>query len=312
MKPQIISASRRTDIPAFYSPWLVNRLRAGWVLTYNPFNRKPKRVSLKAEEVAGIVFWSKNFAPLLPYLREIGELGYRCFFLFTLTGLPRIFEPATPPVEEAVSAFQALASRYTPRHLVWRYDPILLSSLTDPDYHLRIFRELCQKLEGFTERCYISFLDPYPKVRRRLSALARRLDLEVFFEPDPQLKRQLAQELAGLASQHGITVWACCEGDLLWPEIGRARCVDPELLAQLFELDPHSYPPKPTRPGCGCHESVDIGMYETCPHLCLYCYANTSEGRVLSVYRQHDPAAPALSGWAVREEKLGAHPLSGR
>jgi hypothetical protein len=303
VKPQIISASRRTDIPAFYARWLVNRLRAGWALTYNPFNRRPVIVSLRPQEVAGIVFWSKNFAPLLPHLREIRALGYRYFFLFTLTGLPRIFEPATPPVEEAVAVFRALARQHSPRHLVWRYDPILLTSLTDPDYHLRTFRELCRQLEDYTERCYLSFVDFYPKVRRRLQALARKEGIEIFLEPDPQLKRQLAQELAKLAANHGIAVFACCEDELLGPGIGKARCVDPELLAPLFELDPKSYPAKPTRPGCGCHESVDIGVYETCPHLCLYCYANTSERRVLSAYRQHDPAAPALTGWgAAREE----------
>jgi len=294
LKPRIISASRRTDIPAFYGTWLLNRLRAGWALTYNPFNRRPMAVSLRPQDVAGIVLWSKNFGPFLTHAEEIRERGFNCFFLFTITGLPRLLEPHTPPVKEAVAAFRTLARRFSPHHLVWRYDPILLSPLTDPAYHLRTFGHLCRQLGGYTFRCYVSFLDFYPKVRRRLERLSRTAGLELLAEPLPETKLELLRELAKAAAKHNIEVRVCSED--LPPSTGlkKARCIDPELLAPLFGLDPALYPPKPTRPGCGCHESVDIGVYETCPHLCEYCYANTSPQRVLSAYRQHEPTAPAL------------------
>lgn len=295
-KPQIISASRRTDIPAFYSQWLVNRLRAGWVLTCNPFNYRPVKVSLKPAEVAGIVLWSKNFGPLLPHLPEIDAMGYRCFFIFTITALPRVFEPRVVNSEEAIAAFKSLARRYSPDHVQWRYDPIVLTSLTDPDYHLRTFRSLCRRLEGYTKRCYTSFATFYAKVRRRMEGLAARAGIEVWEDPPADQQRQLAEELAEIAGQHGIELFSCCNDLLVGEKIKKAHCIDAKVLAPLFGLQPNLYRPKPTRPQCGCYESVDIGMYDTCPHLCAYCYANASPRKVLLNFRRYDPSLPGLPG----------------
>lgn len=308
-KPQIISASRRTDIPAFYSTWLVNRLRAGWVLTYNPFNRRPVQVSLRPAEVAGIVLWSKNFGPLIPHLPEIEARGYRLYFIFTITGLPRVFEPGVVAPEEALAHFKLLAQRYSPEHVQWRYDPIILTSLTDPAYHRETFRTLCQELEGHTRRCYISFATLYPKVRRRLQALAAREGFQWWPEPPLEDKRQLATELAAIAARHGIELFSCCDELLVGERIKKAHCIDATILAPLFDLDPGLYRPKPTRPQCGCHESVDIGTYDTCLHLCAYCYANADAKRVLANRRRHDPSLPALPGPEYVEGQ-GPNPMS--
>jgi len=290
-KPQIISVSRRTDIPAFYGEWFMQRVRQGWALTCNPFSQRAFRVSLRPEDVGAFVFWSKNFAPFLPYLAELKTLGYKMTFLYTITGLPRVFEDRVPPAGVSVSTFQAISKIFSPRHIQWRYDPILLTSMTDEKFHLRQFRDLCRLLEGYTTRCYISFVSLYQKVERRLHALEKK-----GVNPLPVSEAEqaaLAQRLAEIAAEHGIDLYSCCNNHLVGGQVKKARCVDAELLAALFGFDAGLYRIKPTRKQCGCCESVDIGMYDTCPHGCIYCYANAGS-KAGKNYLRHDPDSPAL------------------
>jgi hypothetical protein len=290
-KPRIVSVSRRTDIPAFYGEWFMNRVRAGWAVSCNPFNRRAMRVSLRPEEVGALVFWSKNFAPFLPYLAELKALGYRMVFLFTITGLPRIFETRVPDTGVTVAALQAISRMFSPEHVQWRYDPIFLTSVTDEKYHLRRFRELCRFLSGYTTRCYISFVCLYPKVRRRLQALEKQ-GIKVFSVSEAE-QAALARQLAGIAAEYGIELYSCCNDHLVGGPVKKAHCVDAGLLASLFNLEAGFYRIRPTRKQCGCWESVDIGMYNTCPHGCIYCYASTGAGSSKN-YLRHDPGSPEL------------------
>jgi len=163
--PRIISTSRRTDIPALYGKWFTRRVREGWAASYNPFSRRAVRVSLLPSDVAAIVFWSKNFGPFLPHLAELVALSYKLVFHYTITGLPRVFECRVPDAGVAIAAFKAISRMFSNKHIQWRYDPILLTNITDEEYHLRQFRDLCRRLEGYTARCYTSFVNLYPKVQ---------------------------------------------------------------------------------------------------------------------------------------------------
>jgi DNA repair photolyase len=285
----IISASRRTDVPALYTPWLLGRLAAGYASYPNPFNGRPVTVSLRPEDVHTIVFWSRNFAPLLPHLDGLAERGYRFFFHYTITGAPRALEPYGPPREAAVATLRELAARTSPRHVQWRFDPILLTDQLDAAHYVEQFRQLAAALAGATERCTFSFATLYAKVVRRL----RRHGVG-FRDPALEEKRELAEMLASIGREYGISLYACCQEALLSPAVHRAHCVDGDLLAALSPDRPLDAPPRPTRPECGCVASHDIGVYDTCIHGCLYCYANTNHRTAQARFQAHDPAAEAL------------------
>ncbi|MEM3658682.1 MAG: DUF1848 domain-containing protein, partial [Candidatus Hadarchaeum sp.] len=256
---------------AFYGDWFMEKVRRGEVCVFHPYGRRKFTVSLKPEHVAALVFWSKNYAPFFRYLDDIEAHGHRCVFFFTITGLPKVLEPRVPPLREALATFKALSRRYSPRHVLWRYDPIVLSNRTPPEYHVKTFRYLCRQLEGYTHRCYISYVNFYPKVKRNLEKLAA---FGWIFPEFPKVEKiHLAEYLAGVAAAHGIEIYSCCNNFLTGLRIHRAHCVDVDLLSYLFGLDKALYRIRPTRSQCGCYESIDIGAYKTCWHRCLYCYA---------------------------------------
>ncbi len=207
----IISASRRTDIPAFYSQWMVNRLREGYCQVPNPFNaRQSARLWLAPQDVDAIVFWSRFPRPLLPFLPEIERMGHRFYFQYTLNNYPRLLEPHAPALSEALRAFCDLAQQIGPGRVIWRYDPILLSPLTPPEFHLENFQYLAQALYGSTRRCVISLYDPYTKIRLRMKK-ALQVDLS---QPDPEREGQippLLRGIAAIAAGYGIQMTSCAE-----------------------------------------------------------------------------------------------------
>jgi len=218
----IISASRRTDIPAFYSQWMVNRLREGYCQVPNPFNaRQSARLWLAPQDVDAIVFWSRFPRPLLPFLPEIERMGHRFYFQYTLNNYPRLLEPHAPALSEALRAFCDLAQQIGPGRVIWRYDPILLSPLTPPEFHLENFQYLAQALYGSTRRCVISLYDPYTKIRLRMKK-ALQVDLS---QPDPEREGQippLLRGIAAIAAGYGIQMTSCAEaGELTSPDSPR-------------------------------------------------------------------------------------------
>lgn len=291
----VISASRRTDIPAFYSEWFINRIRDGYVRWMNPFSHAISRVSLRTEDVSAIVFWSKNYLPLLPYLDELDAGGYRMLFHFTITGLPRIFEPRVPDAAELVECARILSQRYGSESVLWRYDPVLVSSISDAQYHVDRFRNLCSELEGAVKRCYFSFAIYYGKVLRSTETLHSETGIVCHDLPRDE-RVALAATLAEIAADHGIEMCSCCGDYLVDGPIKKAHCVDAELLQRLFPDKVENLAGRPTRKECGCYESKDIGTYQTCPHGCVYCYANTKAQIALQSLEKHDPLSDML-GW---------------
>lgn len=287
----IISASRRTDIPAFYMEWLVNRLRAGFCDVPNPFNpRQISRVALTPDAVTAMVFWTRNPAPFLPYLDELDAAGLRYYVQVTLMDNPRVLDPGVPRVDEAVAAFRALSARIGPERVVWRYDPVLFSDITSPAFHRGTFARLATALRGATRRCVVSFYDDYRNAGARLKKLG--INARVAGEDEV---RGLAAELAAVAGGQGLPLQACAEKFDLSPQgVRPGKCIDDALLYELFGI---VAPPKkdPSQRGaCGCVRSRDIGVYGTCTHGCAYCYATHNPVLAARRRRCHDPAAAAL------------------
>ncbi len=296
--PRIISVSRRTDIPAFYGEWFMNRLKEGCAGYVNPFGGQKYIISLKPEDVICFVFWSKNFAPFIENLKIIEDLGYRFYFNYTITGFPEIFERNMVRKEIAIKALKELSRLYSPKHINWRYDPIIISDITDYNFHIKNFEILASLLEGYVERCIFSFVMLYGKVTRNFEKLRREHHINIF-DPDIQLRLKLANELADIAESHGIKMLSCCGDYLLGPKIRKAHCIDGKLIEELFGIR-FKYREKPTRKDCSCTESVDIGAYDTCPHGCIYCYANVNKEIAEARFRGHDENS-AFLGYSKAE-----------
>ncbi len=286
----IISASRRTDIPAFYMSWLMQRLEAGAVSYPNPFGGEVYTVSLRPEDVHSIVFWSKNYGPFLPHMAELEARGYSFYCHYTLTGTPRAFEPHVPdPLTEGVPVLRELARRTSPRHVQWRFDPIIFTAELGEAFYLERFRELAAALEGATERCYFSFATFYGKAIRQL----KRAGVN-YRDPALEEKQSLVRAMADVAEAHGMKLYACCQASLATGRVRPAHCIDGELLASLFPDRPLAFKAGGTRAECGCVSSRDLGMYDTCPHSCLYCYANRDPERALARASRHSPEGEML------------------
>ncbi|GKH45678.1 DUF1848 domain-containing protein [Anaerotruncus massiliensis (ex Togo et al. 2019)] len=290
----ILSVSRRTDIPAYYSAWFLNRLAEGFVLVPNPHNpRQLSRIPLSPETVDCIVFWTKNPTPMLDALPRIEAAGYPFYFQFTLTPYGPRTEPGLPPKEELVRAFWALSRRLGPKRVVWRYDPVMVDGRYPTAWHLERFEALCNALEGAAERCVFSFVDPYRHTGGAYRETTRSECLDV------------AGGFGEIAARHGFSLFTCAETiDLSAFGIGHAACIDPELVGGILGCPVKAAKDPGQRPACGCCESVDIGAYNTCPGGCAYCYATTGRAAALRCAAAHDPAAPMLTGWPRGGERI--------
>jgi len=305
----ILSASRRTDLPAFYAEWFMNRVRAGFCQVPNPLRRSQvTRVSLDPAEVDAIVFWTRNPLPLLPHLEELDQRGLRYVFLMTVLGYPSALDPGCLPLEPAVEAFQRLAGCLGPERVAWRYDPVLLSPATPADWHRRRFADLARRLEGYTCRCQLSLVDLYPKIRPRLRDLE---GTDHHFGTNP-MDEELLRDLADLARQHGIEPQSCAETRDLRPcGIAAGRCIDADLLNRLFKTRVPTRKDPGQRTACGCATSRDIGMYDSCPAGCAYCYAVRSFERARRNRLDHDPRSPQMLGPAEVEGAPSGRPQPG-
>jgi hypothetical protein len=278
----IISASRRTDIPAFYTDWLLGHLRAGYCLVKNPFNpAQIKRVSLVPEDVDGIVFWTKNAAPLLSKIEELN--GYSYYFQYTITPYHLDIESGLADKRTVViPAFQRLSERIGKNCLIWRYDPIVITPRYSYEYHIRAFTKLCRLLHGSTGKCVISFAISYKSVAKNLSKIGHT-------ELEAQDKIKLAGDLLQIAGGYGIMLCACCElPELYQLGVQPVSCVD----ANMFGVD--TARDKNQRNGCNCAVSVDIGAYNSCMNGCRYCYANHNDTVVRKSHAEHDESSELL------------------
>lgn len=273
-KGMIISASRRSDIAAFHTEWFMEQVRKGFVDVRNPYNaRQVSRIPLDPESVDVFVFWTRNPLPLLPYMDELEARGYRSAFLVTVMDYPRELEPATPRVPEAVEALARLFERVGKYRIAWRYDPILLSSITPASFHEEAFSRLSEQIAPYVSRCIVSVFDPYWQALKRLKLL-QSLGFRLFDRnEEQQALAELLPQMASVSSRLGLEIQSCCEGDRLAPWIRPGACIDPLFLQKAFGRTFPSAKARGQRLGCLCAGSKDIGTYGTCRHGCLYCYA---------------------------------------
>ncbi len=287
----IISASRRTDIPAFFSEWFMNRIRAGNAEYLNPFSNQACSVSLAPDDVHSIVFWTKNFAPMMKYIDELDARRYKFSILYTVTGLPRIFEPYVPEPGHSVKVIKQLAERYSPLHVTWRFDPIVLSNVTPVDERLKTFEELAGSLSGSVKRCIVSFVDMYGKTVRNFKCLS---DKEKIVFQETFDKMMILKKMSDIASRYDIQLYTCCESGIDANIVPASSCIDGKLLAEIFPDRPVIKRKNSTRDNCNCTVSRDIGAYATCLHGCVYCYANNSYEQAQANSKRHDKYSSLL------------------
>lgn len=288
----IISASYKTDLPAFYGAWFLNRLLAGQVTVANPYGGPARVVSLEPDAIDGFVFWTRNAAPFGGALEHINGSGYPFIFHYTITGYPRELDLATPPAEAAINDFRALSSLWGARRLIWRYDPVLITSKTSTAWHLANFKALAKALSGATDEVVLSFTQIYRKTRANLNRAARSGNF-TWEDPIDAKKQTLLGQLAAIAADHGMTASLCGQADLLATGLSEARCIDATRLSEFAEHE-ISAGKRSHRKGCACAASIDIGGYDTCPHGCAYCYGVQSRGKAKDALVKHNENAEIL------------------
>ncbi len=288
----IISASYRTDIPAFYGDWFMRRLRAGFCQTVNPYGGQVQRIPLDRASVDGFVFWTKNVGPFLRYLPGVSARGDPFVVQLGINGYPRPLETAVVDAERSIADAWRIREDYGPQVVVWRYDTIVTTSLTPPAFHLENFDRLAGKLTGATDEVVVSFAQIYRKTRRNLDLAAQKAGF-TWRDPSRDEKRALASKLVEIARRHALRLTLCAQRDLLVPGAGDARCIDADRLARVAGR-PIAAGTQGHRKDCGCFESRDIGAYDTCPQGCVYCYAVQNQKLALRQRRAHDPASAFL------------------
>ena len=283
MQRIVISASRRTDIPAFYMPWFMQQIEQGYFDVRHPFSGKSTRVPAGADRIHTIVFWSKNFGPFLEgdFDRRLVEKGYQLFFNFTINSSNPLLEPAVPPTEARLAQLARLVDRFSPAAIQWRFDPICYYKEASgrEGHNLDQFPFIARQAAGLgITTCITSFVDLYQKVQRR------SLQAGLTFL-DPPLGRKINQivSMTRLLRPQGIQLQLCCEHELLAAlpkdaQVVGAVCIPNHKLAELYgdDLSLAKDAGQRVAAGCGCRISRDIGSYQLhpCPHLCLFCYAN--------------------------------------
>lgn len=293
----IISASRRTDIPAFFSDWFYNRIEKGFVLVRNPMNiHQVSRINLCPELVDCIVFWTKNPQRFIDRLGRLSN--YQYYFQYTITGYGQKLEPNVPSFHESIKCFQILSKRIGSNRVIWRYDPIIIVDEKDIKYHLLHFERIAEKLSGYTSKCVISFVDYYKKTTKNLIHVNYK-------EISENQIVELSRKLSDIGRKYKITLNSCAEEvDLEKYGIAHGKCIDDKLIEEISGTPLSVDKDKSQRTECGCVASIDIGAYNTCPHGCLYCYANYNLDRVRQNYAEHDSNSDLIFGHITDRDKI--------
>ncbi len=285
----IISASRRTDIPALYPEWFINRIKAGFLLTANPLNKtQVSKINLSPETVECIVFWSKNPGPIIQHLDLLNRYNY--YFQFTLTPYDSSIEMNLPDKSELIETFKRLSDIIGPERVIWRYDPVFYTGKYDFSYHIKSFENLSKSLSGYTERCMYSFLTVYKKCERNMKAVT-------FSRPDMNDILKLSEAFAQISISKGIKLQTCAENfDLTDFGITRGKCIDDDLISKITGKQIIIPEDRNQRESCLCASSVDIGAYNTCTHRCIYCYANFNHDLAIRKFNNHNSSSEIITG----------------
>lgn len=294
----ILSASRRTDIPNYYSEWFYNRIKEGFVCVRNPRNpHQVSKIKLSPEVVDCIVFWTKNPEPMIDRLDELS--AYQYYFQFTLTGYGKDMECNVPhKKEKMIPIFQKLSDKIGNHKVIWRYDPIIFTKTYTPEYHLSAFGQIAGALNGYTNKCVISFVDVYTKNKKHMEAIGA-------YDVNESVLIDFCEKLSRTAKANGMTIGSCAECiDLEKFGIEHNCCIDKKLIEDLIGCKIKVGKDRNQRPECGCAESLEIGTYDTCQNGCRYCYANAGQARVIKNSSQYNPNSPLLCGLLTEEDKL--------
>ena len=293
----IISASRRTDIPAFYAQWFINRIRAGHCTVPNPFNRKQvSHILFRPEDVDVIVFWTRNPQPLIPCLKELDQYGYRYYFQYTVMNNPRLIDTMVPSLSSSLKIFKKLSDLIGPEKVIWRYDPIVISNITDVEFHTDTYKYIAETLSNHTHRSVISLLDIYPKLKKRLKTLKESgVEIVDFNKRVNKRFDELMYTLSDVAEQNKMEIFSCAEEpDLKKYGIQPGKCIDDNYIERVFGINVTKEKDPTQRKVCGCVESRDIGVYNTCLSGCQYCYATTSFEKAKVLHKSHNPDSTSM------------------
>ena len=294
----ILSVSRRTDIPNYYSDWFIARIKEGFLYVRNPMNaHQISKIDLSPEVVDCIVFWTKNPEPMLNRLEELAPYHY--YFQFTLTGYGKDVECHVPHKrEKMIPIFQELSKKTGMQKVIWRYDPVIFTKKYTPEYHLNAFEQIAASLRGYTEKCVISFVDLYAKNKRNMKLLD-------WYEAGEEELQEFAKKVSEIAKKNGMSIGSCAEKmDLEEYGIEHNCCIDKTFIESIIGCRLKAGKDKNQREECGCLESVDIGTYNTCKNGCKYCYANYSEESVVKNCSKYDPESPILCGAIDASDKI--------
>ncbi|MBQ9251383.1 MAG: DUF1848 domain-containing protein [Clostridia bacterium] len=291
----IINTGQRTDIPAFYSRWFMNRLREGYVLVRNPYNpQSVTRYTLSPDIVDIIGFCTKNPAPMLPYLQELKPYGQ--YWFVTITPYGKDIEPHVPDKARVIDCFLHLSEAVGIHSMGWRYDPIFLNDRYPLSFHLEAFERMAEALSGYTHAAVISFIDLYEKTRRNFPE-ARTVSAED--------RITLGKAFVKVGQKYGMAIKACAEGDDLAPYgVDCSGCMTIPVYEQAIGCNLKVPSKAPAREACSCYLGGDIGAYNTCGHLCRYCYANYDADTVRANRKKHDPNSPMLIGNLMPGDKV--------
>lgn len=291
----IINTGMRTDIPAFYSKWLLNRIKEGFVCVRNPYYKhQVTKYSLSPNVVDCLAFCTKNPHPLIFYLSELDK--YKQFWFITITPYGKDIEPNVPNKKQVIDDFKKLSNHFGANSVALRYDPILINDKFDVSMHIKCFDKLLSELKGYTKDCTISFLDMYEKVKRNAPNLR---------PPTSKEQIEIAKVFSKVGNENNITIHACCEKeDLKDYGIDITGCMSQEIVEKAIQNKLHTPKNNSKRTECNCLTGNDIGAYNTCMHLCKYCYANANQGLVKENVKKHNPDSPFLIGEVEEGDKI--------
>lgn len=294
----IISASRRTDIPTYYSDWFFNRIKEQYVLVRNPRNiHQVSKISLSPDVVDGIVFWTKNPEPMIAKLEQLR--GYYYYFQFTLNSYGQDIEQNIPLKSKyIIDTFKRLSTTIGSEKVVWRYDPIFLSQKYTAGYHIENFEKIAKELKDYTEKCTISFMDFYPKIKNNIVSMGTQ-------EMNATQQREIAKQLAEIAYSYGLKMDTCSEAvDFSDFGISHGKCIDDTLISRMIGRPLSVEKDKNQRLECGCASSIDIGLYDTCCNGCKYCYANHSPITLQKNRDAYNVNAPLLCSTLKSDDQI--------
>jgi len=292
----ILNTGGRTDTVQYYSEWLLNRFREGYVLSRNPlFPNIVNRIELNPEVLDVVVFCSKDYRPILPRLHEISD-RFNCYYHYTITAYGTDIEPRVPSIEESIRTLKALAAQVGPEKIAWRYDPVLLTEKYTIERHLETFDRMARDLAPYVDRCIFSFVEMYKKLEVNMP------ELRPVSEQD---KLTLAKRMGAIARQYGLYLQTCAtKEDYEQFGIHRSGCMTAEIFSNSLGIRFKKTAHKGNRAGCLCMESRGLGDYNSCPNGCRYCYANKDHEKALQNYLAHDSNSPLLLGHLQPGDKI--------